>query len=111
MQEMLPCGKLESSAPFLGCFLTIHTVSAATDIAFYRIGLIAWKSLKQIKKQRPVQILTNNNHLLFAQVLKMTMRGGFHSRRRNEMVGWLVTCATEIGLVALVSIIKVTIDV
>nr|XP_002126311.1 zinc finger SWIM domain-containing protein 4-like [Ciona intestinalis] len=41
---------------------------------------------------------------LAMQVLRMTMQGG--TWRRTEMVGWLVTCATEIGLCALVSIIK-----
>nr|CAB3268067.1 zinc finger SWIM domain-containing protein 4-like [Phallusia mammillata] len=42
---------------------------------------------------------------LAMQVLKMTLRG-MNGRRRTEMVGWLVTCATEIGLCALLSIIK-----
>ena len=37
----------------------------------------------------------------------MTMQGG--TWRRTEMVGWLVTCATEIGLSALMSVIKVRI--
>lgn len=36
----------------------------------------------------------------------MTIHGG--SWRRAEMVGWLVTCATDIGLCALISIIKVS---
>uniref|UniRef100_H2YXM4 SWIM-type domain-containing protein n=1 Tax=Ciona savignyi TaxID=51511 RepID=H2YXM4_CIOSA len=43
---------------------------------------------------------------LAMQVLRMTIQGG--TWRRTEMVGWLVTCATEIGLCALVSIIKAT---
>ncbi|XP_076814143.1 zinc finger SWIM domain-containing protein 5-like isoform X2 [Clavelina lepadiformis] len=41
---------------------------------------------------------------LSMQVLRMTMQGG--TWRRTEMVGWLVTCATEIGLSALMSVIK-----
>uniref|UniRef100_H2YXM6 SWIM-type domain-containing protein n=1 Tax=Ciona savignyi TaxID=51511 RepID=H2YXM6_CIOSA len=36
---------------------------------------------------------------LAMQVLRMTIQGG--TWRRTEMVGWLVTCATEIGLCAL----------
>uniref|UniRef100_H2YXM3 SWIM-type domain-containing protein n=1 Tax=Ciona savignyi TaxID=51511 RepID=H2YXM3_CIOSA len=39
---------------------------------------------------------------LAMQVLRMTIQGG--TWRRTEMVGWLVTCATEIGLCARMSV-------
>ncbi|XP_039247425.2 zinc finger SWIM domain-containing protein 4-like [Styela clava] len=52
----------------------------------------------------PDSLMLNVALQMGMQVLRMTIRGG--TWRRTEMVGWLVTCATEIGLCALISIIR-----